>query len=142
MSGRRTLIDKIARRIGRMKRNVFIRDDFADLGGYDQVGRVLRKLVADGRLVRLGYGIYAKAKQSSITREPMLANRGGFVAAAREALDRLSKSNRQFKGWEPSRAELDYNEGRTTQVPANATVVINGRLSRKIRYRNLKLLHA
>ena len=141
MSNRKTLIGQVARRIGRMKRNVFIRGDFDDLGGYDQVGRALRKLVADGRLVRLGYGIYAKARQSSITREPMLANRGGFVAAAREALDRLSKSNRQFKGWEPSRAELDYNEGCTTQVPANATVVINGRLSRKIRYRNLELTH-
>ena len=129
----------MAQRIGRTRRNVFIRADFADLGGYDQVGRALRKLVVGGQLVQLGYGIYAKARQSSITREPMLANRGGFAAAAREALDRLSKSNRQFKGWEPSRAELDYNKGLTTQVPANAVVVIKGRFSRKISYRNLEL---
>jgi hypothetical protein len=32
--------------------DVFLRADFEDLGGYDQVGRVLRKIVREGRLVR------------------------------------------------------------------------------------------
>ena len=40
---------RVARRIARTQANVFLRDDFKDLGDYDQVGRVLRKLAAKGK---------------------------------------------------------------------------------------------
>ena len=36
---------RVLRRIKRQRRAVFMREDFSDLGGYDQVGRVLRSLV-------------------------------------------------------------------------------------------------
>ncbi len=139
---RKTLETRISYRINRMKSEVFMRDDFKDLGGYDQVGRILRKFVRDGRLMRLGYGIYARAKLSSITGMPMLATAGGFVSVAREALDRLKSINKQFKGWEPSQSEQNYNAGRTTQVPANATFHLKGRLSRKLAYNGMRLLRA
>jgi hypothetical protein len=137
---RKTLEACISYRINRMKSEVFVRDDFKDLGGYDQVGRILRKFVVGGRLVRLGYGIYARAKLSSITGKPMLATAGGFVGIVREALDRLNSLNKQFKGWEPSQSEQNYNAGRTTQVPANATFKIKGRLSRNLTYNGMRLL--
>ncbi len=142
MKTRKTLESRISYRINRMKIEVLVRDDFEDLGGYDQVGRILRKLVSEGRLVRLGYGIYAKAKRSSITGKPMLAAKGGFISAVREALDRLKSINKQFKGWEPSQSELDYNAGRTTQVPANAVFKIKGRLSRNLSYNGMGMLRA
>ena len=142
MNARKTLKKRVSYRISRMRRDVFMRDDFEDLGGYDQVGRCLRNLVRKGQLVRLGYGIYAKAKPSSITGKPMLAAKGGFAAASREALDRLRAVNRQFKGWEPSQAEKDYNAGRSTQVPANAPVRIKGRLFRNLSYNGLSLARA
>jgi hypothetical protein len=39
-----TLGSRIRDKIRKSRRMVFLRDDFAALGGYDQVGRVLRQL--------------------------------------------------------------------------------------------------
>jgi hypothetical protein len=64
-----TLFYKISARIARKKCLVFLREDFADLGGYDQVGHILRSLVRAGKIIKIGYGLYAKAKKSSITGE-------------------------------------------------------------------------
>src|SRR6266545_6270135 len=64
-----TLRYKISARIARKKDIVFLREDFADLGGYDQVGRILKNLVRAGKIIKIGYGLYAKAKKSSITGE-------------------------------------------------------------------------
>lgn len=53
-----TIRDRIADRIRRpRKTDVFLRDDFADFGAYDVVGRELRKLVSEGVLVQVGYGL-------------------------------------------------------------------------------------
>ena len=49
-----TLKSKIQARTTRSKRNVFIRVDFEDLGGYDQVGRALRSLVDRGCIMKIG----------------------------------------------------------------------------------------
>jgi len=43
------------------------REDFSDLAGYDHVRRVLRELVKYERLLKVGYGLYTKAKRNSIT---------------------------------------------------------------------------
>ncbi len=142
MTKRKPLKKRVSYRIARRRSDVFVRSDFADLGGYDQIGRCLRQLVRERRLIRLGYGVYARAKQSSITGKPMLAAKGGFVDAARQALDRLKVLNRQFKGWEPTLAELNYNTGRSTQVPTNAAVKIKGRFSRKLSYGSMELFRA
>jgi Transcriptional regulator, AbiEi antitoxin len=56
-----TLETRLLNRIDRKRGDVFLRADFGDLGGYDQVGRVLRELVRKGRLVRVGQGLYARA---------------------------------------------------------------------------------
>ncbi len=49
MSNYRTLSYKIAARIQRRKALVFVREDFVDLGGYDQAGRTTQ--VPIGRLI-------------------------------------------------------------------------------------------
>jgi hypothetical protein len=54
----KTLREKIESRIARKRgEDVFLPREFRDLGGEDQVLRVLRILVREKRLVRLGYGI-------------------------------------------------------------------------------------
>jgi hypothetical protein len=50
---------------------VFLRDDFADFGAYDVVGREPRKLVGEGVLVQVGYGLYARAKRSVLSGKPI-----------------------------------------------------------------------
>ncbi len=40
-----TLEKQLLRRLQRKRGDVFLRSDFDDLGGYDQVGRALRALV-------------------------------------------------------------------------------------------------
>ena len=62
-----TLEDRLLKRIDRKRGDVFLRADFEDLGGYDQVGRVLRELVRKGRLVRVGQGLYARVRPSMAT---------------------------------------------------------------------------
>lgn len=115
------------------KRNVFIRRDFASISDYDQIGRALLSLIRQGKLIRLGYGLYAKARKNRITGLPMLAAEGGFDQVAKEALTSLGVK------WKPSIAEQNYNAGLTTQIPVNTQVLINGRFNRTIGTQQFKL---
>ncbi len=134
MAKRRTLYDKVAERIARKRDDVFLTREFADLGGEDQVLRALRTLVREGRLMRLGYGVYGRAMVSSLSQKPMLNSANGFAGAVRQALTKLGVE------WEPTEAEQAYNEGRSTQIPVNPVVRVKGRFSRQLRYRNLELV--
>ena len=58
-----------------MKSNVSLRGDFIDLGGYDQVGRALRQLAQKGKILKIGYGLYAKARVSPLTGEALPAQK-------------------------------------------------------------------
>lgn len=123
---RKTLEYKIRKRISLMRGKVFVREDFADLGGYDQVGRALRSLIKKGTIVKIGYGLYVKAKASSITGETI--PQAPLPILAREALVKLGIQTA------PSRAEEAYNSGRSTQVPTGRVIAIEGRFHRKIGY--------
>jgi len=135
MSKRIPLERQIEKKILRCwKRNVFIRKDFiTESGDYDQIGRALLNLVRKGKLIRLGYGLYAKGRINRITRLPMLAAEGGFDQVAKEALTLLGIK------WQPSIAEQNYNAGLTTQIPVNTQVLINGRFNRTIGTEQFKL---
>jgi hypothetical protein len=52
----------MVRSIALRKGEVVMRVDFERMGSPSQISRVLKALVADGKLVRLGYGTYAKAR--------------------------------------------------------------------------------
>jgi hypothetical protein len=60
---------RLLKRIDRKRGDVFLRADFDDLGGYDQVGRALRQFIREGRLVRVGQGLYARARPSMTSGE-------------------------------------------------------------------------
>jgi hypothetical protein len=135
MPRRRTLREKIEARIDRKKGDsVFLTREFASLGGEDQVLRALRGLVRDGRLVRLGYGVYGRAIISRLSGEPLLYSPTGLRGAAREALTKLGVE------WEPTEAERAYNEGRSTQIPVNPVLRVKGRFSRRLRDGNTELV--
>jgi hypothetical protein len=134
MSSRITLRGQITSRINSHKEDVFLPREFYDLGGQDQVFRSLRYMVRDGELVKIGYGLYCKARLSSLTGNPMLFCTDGFIGATRQALDKLGVQ------WLPSRAEIDYNERRSTQIPVNNVLQVKSRFSRKIKYRNAELI--
>jgi hypothetical protein len=130
---RMTLRQQIEARIARRRDDALLTREFLDLGGERQVLRALRELTDEGKLIRLGYGVYGRAEISPISNQPMLAG-DGFNAVARQALDKLKVR------WEPPTAEQDYNEGRTTQVPMNPVVRLRGdRFSRKLRYKTMEL---
>src|SRR5260370_5562536 len=114
-----TIRDRIAERIRRTRRtDVFVRDDFADFGAYDVVGRELRNLVGEGLLVQVGYGLYARAKRSVLSGKPIPV--APLIGIGYQALRRLGYSPK------PSQAALDYIERRTMQVPAGDGIALPG----------------
>ena len=117
---------RIARRVARKKFNVFLLRDFKDLGGYDQVGRALRRLTSQGRLVRIGYGLYARTVPSLLSGKRVPAQ--PLPSLTLEALARLNVETR------PSRFAEASSTGKTTQVPTGRLIAVKGRIARKIGY--------
>lgn len=122
----RFLKDKIMLRISLKKDAVFLRNDFKGLGGYDQVGRELRKLVREKKIIKIGYGLYAKAEVSPFNGE--IIPQKNLPALAKEALQRLGVET------SASTMERDYNAGKSTQVPTGRLIAVKGRVVRKIGY--------
>jgi hypothetical protein len=120
-----TLETRLLKRIDRKRGDVFLRADFDDLGGYDQVGRGLRNLVRRGRLLKLGHGIYTRAAKSPFTDKPVPPK---GLRTMKEALTRLGIETM------PTRMEQAYNARETTQVPTGRVVAVRGRVRRKIGY--------
>lgn len=122
-----TLEGKITYRVKRSRTPVFVRDDFKDIGGYDQVGRILRGLVKNGLLINLGYGTYARSKKSSVS--------GAVVPE--KPLPELAKELLKKLGVKvvPSSAERAYNSGKSTQVPTGRVIGVKGRIVRRIGYK-------
>jgi prefoldin subunit 5 len=85
---------------------------------------VLRGLENDGLLVRIGYGLYAKAKKSALNGQTIPV--APLPTLALEALTRLGVKIA------PSKLETEYNAGQTTQVPTGRQIAVKGRISRKI----------
>lgn len=115
----------------RMRRDVFLRADFAALGGYDQIGRALRNLVARGSLLKIGSGLYVRARPSTLDGSPTPVK--GLRTLADEALRRLGIRTG------PTRLEQAYGAGRTTQIPSGRRIAVNKRVRRKIGYSGVLL---
>ncbi|NES20387.1 MAG: hypothetical protein F6K41_16000 [Symploca sp. SIO3E6] len=117
---------QIADRIARSQDQVFMRQDFKDLAKYNQIGRSLRQLVAKGQIIKIGYGLYAKAGISP------LSNRIVPLRGLRDlAIEALKKLNVEVV---PSSYDRAYNEGRTTQIPTGRVIGVKERIARKIGY--------
>ncbi|NOI31422.1 DUF6088 family protein [Vibrio coralliilyticus] len=108
-----TAVDRVYQKIKRSRRYVFERKDFDGFASYDQIGRALRQLVKQGELIRLGYGLYTKARINSLTGRPMPTNPGGSDALMREIL--------KMKGvdFEMDSLSLQSLSGESTQIPSS-----------------------
>lgn len=133
MNSNKTIESRILGRIVRKKSNILLREDFIDLGGYDQVGRALLQLMRKGKIVKIGYGLYAKAKISSLTGETLPIE--SLPILAREAMKRLGIKV------SPTKAEIDYQAGRSTQVPTGRLIGVSNRISRKIGYKGASVYY-
>ena len=114
----------------RIEFDVFFRSDFTHLGNYSQVGKALSELCKEQKMLRMGKGLYCLAKFSKIFQKVTSVN--NLPEIARQALTRL--------GYELvlSKAQIDLQERRSTQVPTGRRLAIKGRKTkRKIGYDNM-----
>ena len=127
MSSSKILEKRILQEINASCSEVFIRKDFEGFGGYDQVGRVIRRLILKGNLIRIGYGLYAKAMIAPISKRSI--PRIGIRILAAKALERLYNIS-TF----PSSYDQRYNRQETTQVPTGRVIGVKESVTRKIGY--------
>lgn len=108
-----TAVDSIAQKIKRSRRYVFERKDFDGIASYVQVGRALNQLVERGCLMKMGYGLYTKAKTNRLTGLPMPTNPGGTDAIIQEVL--------KMKGVDYQIDDLSMKsiQGEITQIPSS-----------------------
>jgi hypothetical protein len=116
-------LERVRRSIAKGAGSIVLRQDLLKLGSSARIDASLSELTAQGRLVRLGKGVYAKTKLSSnSTRVPI----GEFSELAIEALDRLGVE------YELHPAIVDYRNGKSDQVPLRLVVRAKNRSQRKM----------
>ena len=108
-----TAADCIFQKTKRSRRYVFERKDFDGIASYDQIGRALNQLIDKGEIMKLGYGLYTKARVNSLTGRLMPTNPGGSDALLREIL--------KMKGvdFEMDSLSLQNLSGESTQIPSS-----------------------
>jgi hypothetical protein len=121
------IIDRIKRSVANRNDGVFLRVEFERFGSPAQVGRALTQLTGQGALVRLGVGVYAKAKPSVLTGKPIPVR--PLEVLAPEALKKLGIDVL------PSRLTQDYNAGNSTQLPSGIVLSTGKRrIARKLSF--------
>ena len=119
------ITDRIRRSVRGRTDLVFCPADFLAFGSEASLKRALKELTSAGVLVRLGVGIYAKAKPSVISGKPIPVQ--PLEVLGPQVLIKLGVYPRQ------SLQTAEYNAGRTTQVPTGFIVNVGKqRISRKI----------
>jgi hypothetical protein len=122
-----TINRKVQTRVKRSKASVFLRSDFKDIADYDQVGRALRELVQEDLLIKIGYGLYARARINRITGNVMADNPAGPDGVVIEAMEKLGV---EYQLDDLSRMNLS---GDSTQIPAKVKITPKSiRFTRKI----------
>ncbi len=119
------LEDRMSRSIKQRAGVVVLRSDFSGMASDSQIGRVLARFVAEGKLIRVSKGAFAKTRINKFTGKPTPAGTLEMIAA--EMFRKLKISV------EPSTLVAEYNSGRSTQIPMVATVNTGRRrISRKV----------
>jgi len=123
---------KVLERIRQMPDTAILRKDIEDMGNPRQISRCFKTLLEMGVLVKIGYGIYAKAYISDSIDKPVI--QGGFGQACKEALTKKGIK------WEAGSAEKAYNTGVSTQIPIRNIVQLKSRFRGHLNYGNKKLI--
>lgn len=109
------ITNRILRSVSNKSGDVFLRTDFKAFGSPAQISRALNVLQSNGRLVKLGMGIYARAMPSILSGKPIPVK--PLEVLAPQALRKLGVTV------DASRLTKAYNSGQSTQITAG--VVIN-----------------
>ena len=122
-----TIQNRLETRVKRSKRSVFLRSDFTDIADYDQVGRGLKNMIQAGLLLKIGYGLYVRARINRITGQLMPDNPAGNDGVLIEAMDRLGVD------YKLDDLSIKNLSGESTQIPANVKITPkSSRFTRKI----------
>lgn len=124
--------ERILRSISMRKEKIILRSDVSRFGSASSVSNALSGLIKKGKIVRIGSGIYAKARINKYTNTP--TPDGVFEDLAVESLNKLGFS---VKLGEPVNI---YNNG-CTQVPATISFNVNKATSRKIQFADQKVVY-
>jgi hypothetical protein len=124
---------KIERKIAGCDDAVFLPKDFRSIGGEDQVLRVLRGLVLEGILVRLGYGVYCRATVLSSSDQSRHSGIEGFAEAVGQALTKLGVE------WDAVSPDLREEASQGPSGMLNIPVRTKRRFMRQLRYETMEL---
>jgi hypothetical protein len=117
------LEERMLRSVKQRTGNVILRAEMARLGSPSQVTVALKAFQAKGVLVRIGTGVYAKTRKSSVTGATIPA--GSLETLATEALKKLGVTVLT------SKAAAAYNSGKTPQLPGAFVANTGGRRIRR-----------
>ena len=102
-----------------------MRSDLSACGSQRQISRALNTLIEEGKLVRFAHGLYAKARRSNLTGNPIPQTGPSELTA--EVLERLGIPVRLGK------AQEAYASGKSQDIPAHiAFNTGQHRITRKI----------
>lgn len=103
--------ERLLRSVQRRKGNIILRSELAELGSASQVSEALKSLQDKGVLVRIGTGIYARTRVSSVTGAVIPA--GSLETLASEALRKMRVPLLA------SKVAAEYNSRKTNQLPGS-----------------------
>jgi hypothetical protein len=120
-----TVKDAVIAKIKRSPSSVFLRKEFNRLGDYRQVSRAINEAAASGMLVKVGFGLYAKARPSTISGKPVPT--APLLAIGLEVMQKIGVKA------DVGKDAVALREGRSTQIPMLPIINIGkARVSRKI----------
>jgi hypothetical protein len=120
-----TVKEKVIAKIKRSSTSVFLRNEFDRMGNYRQVSRAISEVVASGMLVRVGFGLYATARPSTINGQTVPTET--LLKIGLEVMEKIGVSA------DVGNDAMDLREGRSTQVPMLPIIHAGkSRVSRKI----------
>jgi len=117
---------KMAMSISSSQSDIFLRSYFERFGSPSRVTRAIQELIKDGKLTRLGYGVYAKTSPSPISGKPI----------PRKPLENLAEETFKALGVKVQlgKARANYAAGNTTQIPMALIVSVgSSRIQRKLK---------
>lgn len=120
-----TVKDKVIAKIKKSPSSVFLRKEFDQLGDYRQVSRAINEAAASGMLVKVGFGLYAKARPSTISGKPVPT--APLLNIGLEVMQKIGVKA------DVGKDAVALREGRSTQIPMLPIINIGkARVSRKI----------
>lgn len=129
-----TLKNRVEKALSESDALVFISSDFVAFATRAQASRALRALCLEGQLVRISFGMYAKAEISALSGKPYVA--AAPMEIALEAMRKLGIEARLGSAYR------EYNAGLSTQVPAAAILDVGAsRITRKIKLGPRELIY-